>query len=180
MCDRVSAIRGGVPRCRSAFDTRNRGNTAVRPRARPFRLPRSAITAGDRRNQAMCPTPGSGAPLKPGEFFLGYTDEDGVIVPLPRPEILSRNGSFLAYRRMEEHVGPFPRVPEAERRHTRRTGTGRGETDGPLAQRRSAGARARRKTTRSSAPIRSGTTTSTTRRWIRTVMRFRWARTCAA
>jgi Dyp-type peroxidase family len=53
------------------------------------------------------PTPGSGAPLKPGEFFLGYTDEDGVIVPLPRPEILSRNGSFLAYRRLEEHVGRF-------------------------------------------------------------------------
>ena len=53
------------------------------------------------------PTPGSGAPLKPGEFFLGYTDKDSVIVPLPRPEILSRNGSFLAYRRLEEHVGRF-------------------------------------------------------------------------
>ena len=29
---------------------------------------------------------------------------------------LTRNGSFLAYRRMEEHVGAFPPVPEAERR----------------------------------------------------------------
>ncbi len=53
------------------------------------------------------PTPGSGAPLKPGEFFLGYLDEGGVTVPLPKPEILSRNGSFLAYRRMEEQVGRF-------------------------------------------------------------------------
>ncbi len=53
------------------------------------------------------PTPGSGAPLKPGEFFLGYPDEDGLIPPLPKPEILSRNGSFLAYRRLEEHVGRF-------------------------------------------------------------------------
>jgi Dyp-type peroxidase family len=53
------------------------------------------------------PMPGSGAPLKPGEFFLGYEDEDGPPAPLPQPEVLSRNGSFLAYRRLEEHVGRF-------------------------------------------------------------------------
>src|SRR5215204_2081787 len=53
------------------------------------------------------PTPGSGAALKPGEFFLGYPDENGDTGALPQPEILSRNGSFLAYRRLEEHVGAF-------------------------------------------------------------------------
>ncbi len=53
------------------------------------------------------PTPGSGAPLKPGEFILGYPDENGPPVQQPQPEILSRNGSFMAYRRMEEHVGKF-------------------------------------------------------------------------
>ncbi|HKT80735.1 MAG TPA: hypothetical protein VJP86_10985 [Vicinamibacterales bacterium] len=53
------------------------------------------------------PTPGSGAALKPGEFFLGYPDESGDPGPLPQPEALSRNGSFVAYRRMEEHVGAF-------------------------------------------------------------------------
>lgn len=52
------------------------------------------------------PTPGSGAPLKAGEFFLGYPDEAGV-TQLFGPEVLSRNGSFLAYRRMQEHVGAF-------------------------------------------------------------------------
>jgi Dyp-type peroxidase family len=51
--------------------------------------------------------PGSGSPLKPGEFFLGYPDENGDTGPLPQPEILSRNGSFVAYRRLEEHVGAF-------------------------------------------------------------------------
>jgi len=50
--------------------------------------------------------PGSGGPLKAGEFILGYPDENGH-VELPQPEILSRNGSFMAYRRMEEHVGAF-------------------------------------------------------------------------
>src|SRR5438309_9497698 len=53
------------------------------------------------------PTPGSGAPLKAGEFILGYADERGAPANLPQPEILSRNGSFMAYRRLEEHVGRF-------------------------------------------------------------------------
>jgi Dyp-type peroxidase family len=53
------------------------------------------------------PTPGSGEPLKAGEFILGYPDESGSCPALPRPEVLSRNGSFMAYRRLEEHVGEF-------------------------------------------------------------------------
>jgi deferrochelatase/peroxidase EfeB len=53
------------------------------------------------------PTPGSGHALKPGEFFLGYPDEAGDAPALPRPEILSRNGSYIAYMRFEEHVGAF-------------------------------------------------------------------------
>lgn len=53
------------------------------------------------------PTPGSGPPLQPGEFFLGYVDETGCQPALPEPEVLSRNGSYLAYLRLEEHVGAF-------------------------------------------------------------------------
>jgi Dyp-type peroxidase family len=53
------------------------------------------------------PTPGSGAPLEPGEFILGYPDEDGPPALQPQPEILSRNGSYMAYRRLQEHVGAF-------------------------------------------------------------------------
>jgi len=53
------------------------------------------------------PTPGSGTPLKAGEFILGYPDESGPGQALPQPAILSRNGSFMAYRRLEEHVGRF-------------------------------------------------------------------------
>ena len=37
------------------------------------------------------PTPGSGAPLKAGEFILGYPDESGPGAALPQPEVLSRN-----------------------------------------------------------------------------------------
>jgi Dyp-type peroxidase family len=53
------------------------------------------------------PTPGSAPPLKAGEFILGYPDEHGPPANLPNPEILSRNGSYMAYRRLEEHVGRF-------------------------------------------------------------------------
>lgn len=53
------------------------------------------------------PTPGSGPPLKAGEFFLGYPDEEGSVPELPQPEILSRNGSYLGYFMMQEHVGVF-------------------------------------------------------------------------
>jgi Dyp-type peroxidase family len=53
------------------------------------------------------PTPGSGAALKAGEFILGYPDEDGPPANLPQPEILSRNGSYMAYRCLAEHVGRF-------------------------------------------------------------------------
>jgi Dyp-type peroxidase family len=53
------------------------------------------------------PTPGSGAPLKPGEFILGYPDESGRPYPMPQPDVLSRNGSYMAYRCMQEHVVSF-------------------------------------------------------------------------
>jgi Dyp-type peroxidase family len=53
------------------------------------------------------PTPGSGPAVRAGEFFLGYDDESGTPPPLPRPAALSRNGSYLAYLRMEEHVAAF-------------------------------------------------------------------------
>lgn len=53
------------------------------------------------------PTPGSGGPLKAGEFILGYPDENEAIADRPQPEVLARNGSYMAYQRLQEHVGKF-------------------------------------------------------------------------
>ena len=53
------------------------------------------------------PTPGSIRAIKAGEFFLGYADESGETPALPQPEALTRNGSYLAYLRLQEHVGVF-------------------------------------------------------------------------
>jgi len=57
-------------------------------------------------------TPGSAPPVTAGEFFLGYPYDSGVTPPLPQPEILSRNGSYLAYRRLHQHVGETPEGQE--------------------------------------------------------------------
>ena len=123
--------------------------------------------------------PGSGAPLKPGEFILGYPDEEGPPVNLPQPAILSRNGSYMAYRRLEEHVGKFRdflrehgKTPEEQELIAAKL-MGRWRSGAPLVWRP-------RKTIRRSAPIRNGTTTSTTRRWIRMVMPCRSVRIYAA
>ena len=51
--------------------------------------------------------PGSHPPIKAGDFFLGYLDEGSSRPVMPQPEILSRNGSYLAYLRLQEHVGAF-------------------------------------------------------------------------
>jgi len=53
------------------------------------------------------PTPGSGQPLKAGEFILGYPDEIGPVAHLPQPAVLARNGTYAAYRRLHEHVALF-------------------------------------------------------------------------
>ena len=89
------------------------------------------------------PTPGSGAPLKPGEFILGYPDESGQPYPMPQPDILSRNGSYMAYRRMEEHVGRFRNFLRQHGQTPRGARVRGREAHGPLAKRRATRACAR-------------------------------------
>lgn len=46
-------------------------------------------------------------PLKPGEFVLGYEDEMGEFPPMPQPEILGRNGTYIAFRKLHQRVAAF-------------------------------------------------------------------------
>ena len=59
------------------------------------------------------PFPGGGPMIKAGEFILGYPGEAGVPLPMPQPDILGRNGSYVAMRKYQTLVGTFNRFLRA-------------------------------------------------------------------
>ena len=50
---------------------------------------------------------GGWQPLATGEFLLGHIDEAHEYPKAPMPRTLSRNGTFMAYRKLHENVGTF-------------------------------------------------------------------------
>jgi Dyp-type peroxidase family len=48
-------------------------------------------------------------PLRPGEFVLGYPDEEEDAPPVPGPLGLVRNGTFLVWRKLAQDVAGFRR-----------------------------------------------------------------------
>jgi Dyp-type peroxidase family len=59
------------------------------------------------------PLPGQGQPIKAGEFILGYPGEAGFPLPMPQPDILGRNGTFVGFRKYQSRVGAFNRFLQA-------------------------------------------------------------------
>jgi Dyp-type peroxidase family len=59
------------------------------------------------------PLPGQGRPIKAGEFILGYPGETGAPLPMPQPDILGRNGTYVGFRRYQSRVGAFNRFLQA-------------------------------------------------------------------
>src|SRR5262245_46555039 len=55
------------------------------------------------------PLPGQGRPIKAGEFILGYPGEAGAPLPMPQPDILGRNGTYVGFRKYQSRVGAFNR-----------------------------------------------------------------------
>lgn len=49
------------------------------------------------------------APLKAGELVLGYRDEMGGFPPAPEPDVLGRNGTYVAFRKLHQKVAAFRR-----------------------------------------------------------------------
>src|SRR5262245_59270912 len=59
------------------------------------------------------PLPGYGRAIKAGEFILGYPGEAGVPLPMPQPDILGRNGTYVGFRKYQTRVGAFNRFLRA-------------------------------------------------------------------
>jgi deferrochelatase/peroxidase EfeB len=59
------------------------------------------------------PLPGQGPAIKAGEFILGYPGETGLPLPMPQPDILGRNGTYVGLRKYQSRVGAFNRFLRA-------------------------------------------------------------------
>jgi Dyp-type peroxidase family len=46
-------------------------------------------------------------PLKAGEIILGYPDETGELPPMPTPEVLGRNGTYVVFRKLHTRVAAY-------------------------------------------------------------------------
>jgi len=59
-------------------------------------------------------TPAGWAPLATGEFILGHPDEAFEYPEAPGPPLFSRNGTFMAYRKLHQNVASFHSYLNAE------------------------------------------------------------------
>ena len=48
-------------------------------------------------------------PIKAGEFILGYPDETGALPPMPTPNVLGRNGTYMVFRKLHTRVAAYRR-----------------------------------------------------------------------
>ncbi len=46
-------------------------------------------------------------PIKAGEIILGYPDETGELPPMPTPEVLGRNGTYVVFRKLHTRVAAY-------------------------------------------------------------------------
>ena len=58
--------------------------------------------------------PGFGRPIKAGEFVLGYPDELGEVASTPEPEVLRKNGTFVAFESLQPGLRSFAAICTAK------------------------------------------------------------------
>jgi Dyp-type peroxidase family len=46
-------------------------------------------------------------PLRAGEIILGYPDETGELPPMPSPDVLGRNGTYIVFRKLHTKVAAY-------------------------------------------------------------------------
>jgi Dyp-type peroxidase family len=85
------------------------------------------------------PTDPRERPLKAGEIILGYPDETGELPPMPTPDVLGRNGTYVVFRKLHTKVAAYRsylRARAANRAEEDRLGAkivGRWQSGAPLA-----------------------------------------------
>jgi Dyp-type peroxidase family len=126
----VSIVSGSVRKWNAAMDTAWRQfqglseavvlmmqNFGAQPGSRNSLGYKDLISQPVIEGSGIEPLPGQGRAIKAGEFILGYPGETGVILPMPQPEPLGRNGTFGGVRKYQSRVGTFNRFLQ-ENTHT--------------------------------------------------------------
>ena len=80
-----------------------------------YQLPSGRTSFGFKDGIGNPDVEGSGLPprnrlepaIKAGEFILGYPDETGSLAPMPSPDELGRNGTFLVFRKLHTKVAAY-------------------------------------------------------------------------
>src|SRR5690349_13880844 len=80
-----------------------------------YQLPTGRTSFGFRDGIGQPAVEGSGIPgsnsrerpIKAGEFVLGYPDETGSLPPMPTPDVLGRNGTYIAFRKLHTRVAAY-------------------------------------------------------------------------
>ena len=80
-----------------------------------YQLPTGRTSFGFRDGIGQPAVEGSGRPssntgeqpLKAGEIILGYPDESGELPPMPTPEVLGRNGTYVVFRKLHTRVAAY-------------------------------------------------------------------------
>jgi Dyp-type peroxidase family len=80
-----------------------------------YQLPTARTSFGFKDGIGQPAVEGSGVPssnpkekpLKTGEIILGYPDETGELPPMPTPEVLGRNGTYVVFRKLHTRVAAY-------------------------------------------------------------------------
>jgi Dyp-type peroxidase family len=109
-----------LDRARSALQRSD--GVAVIYRQDAFTLPTAREPFGFRDGISNPPVQGSGVPntnsgdppLMAGEFVFGYRDETGGMPPMPQPDVLGHNGSYVVFRKLHQRVALFRQYLRAQ------------------------------------------------------------------
>ena len=80
-----------------------------------YQLPTGRTSFGFKDGIGQPAVEGSGRPprtrrngrSKPGEIILGYPDETGELPPMPTPDVLGRNGTYVVFRKLHTKVAAY-------------------------------------------------------------------------
>src|SRR3954453_17305083 len=80
-----------------------------------YQLPTGRTSFGFKDGIGQPAVEGSGNPptnrqesaIKAGEIILGYPDETGELPPMPTPDVLGRNGTYVVFRKLHTRVAAY-------------------------------------------------------------------------